>query len=346
VALLAGICVGLFGCGGAPPPQPPPPPPQSEARLFAPDSFWNKPLPADAQLDPASTALVTTLVAEIARERQAGIGPWIQTDHSSTPLYVVGRKQRKRRVRLDLPLAPWNLSLRRAFARVPIPRNLRPAAGTDRHVTIWQPSTDRLWELWRARRARNGWHAEWGGAIDKVSRNPGYYTESAWRGAMPHWGATATSLPVIGGTMLIRELQAGRIDHALAIDIPDARRGTFAWPAQRTDGTGGPNLLPEGARLRLDPGLDINSLGLPPMARAMAEAAQRYGMVVRDRTHEAVGFYGEDPTPTGSDPYEGEGGFFGGQSPSALLERFPWDRLQVVKMSLCEQAPCARRGSP
>ena len=38
--------------------------------------------------------------------------------------------------------------------------------------------------------------------------SPGYYTASAWPGATRNWGATASSLPVIGGTILLDELQA------------------------------------------------------------------------------------------------------------------------------------------
>jgi hypothetical protein len=120
----------------------------------------------------------------------------------------------------------------------------------------------------------------------------------------------------------------------------------FAWPAQRTDGTGGPLTLPEGARLRLDPTLDLSTLHLPPAALALAEAAQRYGIVVRDRTHHATAIYAEDPTPTGRDPYQGPNGLFGGKIPSALLADFPWDRLQVLKMVVCSQAPCRRGDSP
>ena len=54
----------------------------------------------------------------------------------------------------------------------------RPSAGTDSQITIYQPSTDRLWEYWHFRRERDGWHARWGGAIDDVSSSPGYYTPS------------------------------------------------------------------------------------------------------------------------------------------------------------------------
>ena len=120
----------------------------------------------------------------------------------------------------------------------------------------------------------------------------------------------------------------------------------FAWPAQRTDGTGPAADLPEGARLRLDPRLDVASLHLTPLARMIAEAAQRYGIVVRDRTHHASAFYAEDVSPTGVDPYRGQGGVFGGMPPDQVLAGFPWDRLQVLRMHLCAGAPCARAGSP
>ena len=342
VSAVAGL--PFIGGSGTQPQQPPPPPPAPH--LFAASSFWNKPLPAAAPIDPSSKQLVTALAVEIGRERARGDGPWIQTHETSTPLYTVPADQGTVPVRLDMPARPSNASLRSALSAVPIPAGARPAAGTDRHMTVYQPSSDRLWELYRARRTANGWHAAWGGAIDHVSTNPGYYDGTAWRGAQPNWGATATSLPVIGGTMLLAELQAGHIDHALAMNVPDARQGSFAWPAQRSDGTASVPALPEGARLRLDPTLDVGSLNLPPLARMMALAAQRYGIVVRDRTHQATAFFAEDTSPSGNDPYHGPNGLFGGQMPDEVLAAFPWKRLQVLRMHLCTRAPCSRGGSP
>ena len=146
---------------------------------------------------------------------------------------------------------------------------------------------------------------------------------------------------MIGGTILLDELRAGRIDHALAINLPAPRAGAFAWPAQRTDGTGAPTTLPEGARLRLDPALDISSLHLPKITRMIVQAAQRYGLVVRDQTHHAISLFGEVPTAgSASGPYQV---YFRGRSPGALLANFPWDRLQVLQMHLCTAAPCHQR---
>jgi hypothetical protein len=38
-------------------------------------------------------------------------------------------------------------------------------------------------------------------------------------------------------------------------------------------------------------------------------------------------FFGEDPTPTGTNPYPD---LYGGQYPSEVLREFPWDRLQAI----------------
>jgi hypothetical protein len=274
---------------------------------------------------------VARLVEEVRQEQEAHTGPWIETTSYSTPVYRVGAGQALVHVALDNH-RPWARTLRAALAAVPIPPDARPAAGSDAQITIWQPSTDRLWELWKASKGPDGWHALWGGAIDRVSKSAGYYTGGSWPGARSYWGATATSLPVLGGTMTIAELAKGTINHALAIDLPTTRAGVYAWPAQRTDGEDpSSDAIPEGARLRIDPHLNIANLILPPVAAEMALAAQRYGMIVRDQTHHAIGFYAEDPTPTGSNPYPT---LMQDETPTELLAGFPWRYVEVQRMSL------------
>jgi hypothetical protein len=310
-----------------------------DGQLFAPGSFWNKRLRATAPLDPSSAPLVQNLAAEAAREQATGIGPWISAGPRSSPLYQVRLGQRRVRVRLDNGGQSFRKSLQRAFASVPIPAGATPAPLPDGHMTVWQPATDKLWEFFGARREADGWHARWGGAIRRVSKSRGYYTRAAWRGAKSAWGATASSLPVIGGAMLLAELKRGRIDHALAMNVPFARAGVFAWPAQRTDGEGPATALPEGARLRLDPTLDVGELGLPKLTRMMARAAQRYGIVVRDQTGHGISFFGENPSQFRGTPYRR---YFRGRTPQEILAEFPWDRLQVLEMHLCTAAPCKR----
>jgi hypothetical protein len=305
---------GSCGCqaDAAPAPRPAP-----RERPFSPTSFWNTPLGPDAQLDPASDLLVGELADQVVE-----YGPWINTYEYSSPVYTVGPSQPRVKVTLDTSFRP----LEEAFAAVPVPPHAEPADGNDAHMVVSQPGTDTLWEFWHMARRPDGWHARWGGKMDDVSTNPGWFPS-------PH-GATATGLPLLGGMMRIDELRRGRIDHALDISLVRTRAGAWSLPATRTDGwLTGPETIPEGARFRLDPRLRIETLDLPPVTRMIAEAAQRYGIVVRDKAG-AVAFYGEDPAPTGSNPYYGPAGLYGGRNPAQLLSRFPWSRLQLLQMEL------------
>jgi hypothetical protein len=182
---------------------------------------------------------------------------------------------------------------------------------------VWQPATDTMWEFWKTHKAADGWHAEYGGRLRRVSRSPGYYT-----GRHRRWGATATSLPLLGGLIRLHELEARTIPHALAMAIPGPGRSSVP-PAQRGDGERrSPTAMPEGTRLRLPPRLDLDRRRLTPIALMIVRAVQRYGVIVRDRAGDVV-FYGEDPTPSGRDPYEPLSG-------DAPLTGFPWRRLQVL----------------
>jgi hypothetical protein len=309
-------------------------------RLFAPDAFWNAAVPAGAPVDPASRPLVRELDREVQALLRERRGPWIGTREATTPIYVVGAAQPTVRVALEQPDLWWRLALQDAFAAVPIPADARPAPGPDGHLVVWQPSTDRMWEFFALSRTAAGWRARWGGAMQHVSRSPGYYADGAWPGAPASWawGATGTSLPVAGGVMRLTELRRGRIDHALALNIPKVRATAHAWPAQRSDGRSTDRwAIPQGARFRLDPALDVDRLGLPPVVRAMARAAQRYGMVVRD-TSSTVAVYAEMPT-SGPDPYPR---LLGREYPDnlhQLMARFPWRHLQLLRMRLCPRSP-------
>ena len=187
-----------------------------------------------------------------------------------------------------------------------------------------------MWEFFGLDGSGDVWSAENAAKITKVSQSSGVNELTT--------GATASGLALAGGVVTLRDWESGHIDHALALAIPEPRREWLSRPANRTDGwLDSANAIPEGAHLRLDPTLDIASLNLPRATRMLAEAAQKYGIVVRDQSG-AVAFYGEDPTPTGTDPYPG---YFAPGGPGAVARAFPWDRLQVLKMDLkcCWQVP-------
>ncbi len=267
---------------------------------------------------------------EVTHEEQIKTGPWINTIHASVPIYTVPANQKTVAVTLD----PVDPTLSAAWAEVPLPATAQPAIGSDKDLVIWQPSTDHLWEFWRPVHNTTGWSASWGGAMRNATTNPGVYGPEAWPGAKSGWGASATSLSIAGGLMTLEDLQYGHIDHALAMATPDIRAGVYASPAKRTDGrTTAPLSLPEGAHLRLDPNLDLATLHLPHLTLMMAEAAQRYGIIIRDYAPN-VSFYAQDPIPTETEPYTGPTGYFEGKHPNQLLATFPWSHLQLLKMSL------------
>ena len=291
---------------------------QSLERPFSPTSFWNTPVAANAPLDPNSSALVTSLAAQ-----ERSWGAWINTTSYSTPVYVVPASQGGVRVQIDHTPSPNVEALQQDMQKVPIPAGAKPASGTDSRMVIWQPSTNTMWELWQARYESlwfpRGWHASWGAKISGVSQVSGVNPAP--------FGATASGLALAGGLITLEDMQRGSIDHVLALGVPRTRAGVFVAPANRTDGRfTGPYAIPEGTRYRLDPRVNVDSLGLSPVATMIARAAQRYGMVVRDGS-ELVTFYGEDPTPTGSNPWPG---WFGAKSPGDALAGFPWDRLQAL----------------
>jgi hypothetical protein len=303
------------------------------------------PVAADAAVDPSSPTLVAALAGTAFAEAQAKQGPFLTTSPYGVPIYRVPANQPT--VPVKLVGHPGEAALRAAWRAVPLPATARPAAGSDGHLVVWQPHSDRLWEFFRLARTSAGWQAAWGGAMRNASADPGVYNRRAWPGSQPWWGASASSLSIAGGLITFEDLEDGEINHALAISLPEIRAGAYASPARRSDGASAdPLSLPEGAHLQLDPRLDLASLHLPWLTRLIAEAAQRYGIFVRDVAGD-VTFYAQDPTAAGANPYTEPGGYYRGKSPPELLSRFPWHHLRVLKMRLhrTAQGPAAETES-
>jgi hypothetical protein len=301
----------------------------SPFRFFAPTSFWNEALSSDASLDPSSPGDVAAFDREVVAEEAEG-GPNIDAARWSVPVYTVSAAQATVRVKI----VGGSTVLQAAWDAVPLPANAHAAPGTDKHLVVWRPSTNELWEFWRLEKTTTGWQAWWGGAMRNVSSNPGVYGPEAWPGATAGWGGSASSLSLAGGLITLEDLELGKINHALAIAIPKVRAGVYASPAQRDDGVSNSALsLPEGAHLRLDPALDLGALHLPHLTLMLAEAAQKYGIFVRSEAAN-IALYSQDPVSTGTEPYAGPNGYFEGKYPNELLASFPWSHLQLLKMNL------------
>lgn len=301
--------------------------PAKEATIFAPTSFWYTPIPVNVPLHPNSASFVV----EFLRQKKAHYGSvGINTTAYASPVYVVDAKTPTVRV------TEWDCMgkgysdprLAEQWSAVPIPPYAEPADGNDAEMTVYQPSTDTIWEFWQARKAGGQWQACWGGRMQNASKN---------RGIWPHpYGTTATGLPLLGGQITAEELQRGEIQHVMGIVLVDlASSNVFSWPASRSDGDNpkdAPNRIPEGLRLRLDPTVDVDALKIHPVGRIIAKAAQKYGFVVWDKGGGIV-LRAQNPksyTQRGqADPYPA---LFKDTPSYAILDGVPWDRLQFLPM--------------
>ena len=214
------------------------------------------------------------------------------------------------------------------WAAVPIPAFAQQAGGTDGEMTVYQPSTNTLWEFWQSSKTNGQWRACWGGKMTNVSNNSGAWT-------FP-FGTTATGLPFIGGQITAEELKRGEIRHVIGISLVELEKASVvSWPANRSDGynpNNVPNRIPEGMRFRLDPSINVDALNIHPAGKIIAKAAQKYGFVVWD-TAGALSLRAQNAksyTSVGQpDPYLA---LFNGTENYAILNNFPWDRLQFMPM--------------
>lgn len=294
-------------------------------------SIWTRAVPREAPLDPRSDRLVASLNEIVERGYAERRPAWIAINQCSTRIFTVPADQPSVRVTLTDAGAEYKRTLQAAFDEVPLPSEAQPSDCPDRTIVVVQPSRDRMWELWHARRDASGWQAEWGGATQRASKNPGSYGPRDWPGAQYNWGASGSSMTMLGGVIRLEEVRRGLIDHAITLQLPDVAAGVWSWPAQRTDGTlEGPDAIPYGAHFRLDPALDVDSLDVPAATKVIARAVQHYGFVVRERTGFTVQLPAEAPPPDGPNPWPE----LLKATPDEILRAFPWRRLELLKMDL------------
>lgn len=259
-------------------------------REFAASSYVHEQLRPNAVRDAHSDAWVAELEHQISR--YYGVVS-VNIDQYSAPLYVVASDQPPVRVRAERVSDPeWTFEPPpQQWQSVPLPDGFQPSAGTDKEAIVYQPSTGRYWEFWAMERSGrkvvdsagrrvDEWRAAWGGEIDDLARNPGYFptTSEGYK-----FGTTATGLASLTSLITITEQRQGAINHAIHVALLQTRWSVWAHPAQRTDGEeSDPNEIPQGATFRLPESVNLGQIDMDPYARMVASAVQKYGMVVRD----------------------------------------------------------------
>ncbi len=272
---------------------------------FAAGSFWDTPVPGYTDLHPDSNALVANIVGQVGT-----YGASITKDASAT-YYEVDANVTTVAVNPYDCGSGLNSGLASQWAAVPVPFYAVPGSGARPQMVIYQPNSGTIWEFGGMRNVSGQWEACSGGQIPAASS-----------GVFPTpYGVTTSGLAMIGGQVSAQELTSNSISHAVGLSLP--RTNGVTWPASQYAGStnGAPAM---GQRLRLDPSVNIDSLGLSGSARAIARAAQTYGLVVWN-SGGSVGFTAESAANNTSrglpDPYN---------ATSLSLSGFPWDKLQVL----------------
>lgn len=144
------------------------------------------------------------------------------------------------------------------------------------------------WDFWHASNTGGSWSCGVCAMMDTSSSSDGVrpYPQSMYPTWWESHGARACGFPLAAGLITVEEMQAGRIEHALVFAYPGIRSRYFMAPASTAQPTVGAlsstSGIPCGARIQLDPTIDVNTLGLSASGRVIARALQEYGAYIGD----------------------------------------------------------------
>ncbi len=274
-------------------------------RPFAATSVWNTPIPGNPAIDRNSAAMVRSVTAKgTATANLYEYGEPVFTAVAGTPTA---------RVTCTEDWGTCDVEER----TMRIPAEAEPTTGSDGRMIIVDLVDRVVCDFWQARKTGSGqWTTSWATCAPLDGTGSG-----------PHGGATGAGINALTGVVRTFEMRNGHIPHTLSVATNNSCAGAFRAPATKSDGQSTrSDCIPEGARLQLDPSIDVDAIpGITPGERAVARALQTYGAINRDNcgAHLCVQF----ETPFGeTDPYPAagfQGDYWG-------MPHIPWARLRVI----------------
>jgi hypothetical protein len=267
---------------------------------FSAASPWNTSIPS-AAVDPRSNAMIAAAQLRLGVKQGSRVEALsLQRRRITAPLYINTLKWTPPVLDADAANAvPTALLCRQPNLPPPdnlcgdgylvstlrIPPAIAPYPQYDGWLTVIDAAAGYGYDLWRARRGVSG------------AATMSYQYMRRWSltgsGYLPPTAPSArgSGLPMFAGIITPEDIQAGIINHALAISVPGPAALNFVQPASLTDGNGAVTSLPEGARLRLKASVSIASLlrSIPGgtdrrASRTIYTTLRTYGAIVVDRS--------------------------------------------------------------
>ena len=250
-------------------------------RPFSPDSPWNQRIAAGAALDRDSRTLIEDLASR---------GAWhINLKDWSIPVYFVDTDRTPKRDVGDSRPGVYGAGFEFP-RRIPIPDDAVASPpvreDSDNHLSVIDRKKGLEWGMWVARQDAAG---RWFTGLGAITDLNGTGVALPWFDAQREFDshrARASGFPLVAGLILLDEIKAGRIEHALAFAYDHCRSGHFIPPASTAQSaqldavdTRG---IPMGGRIQLDPAWDVENSGLSHAGKIIARALQEYGAYCGD----------------------------------------------------------------
>jgi hypothetical protein len=278
------------------------------ARYWSPSSPFNTPIPENPRLDPESTAMTAHLSTKVVFDLYE-FGIAVNLVDSSTP-------------RTDVYcLADWGDCPTDSMNPIPVPSDLTVPPGSDGNTVLVDWSRRRAVSLHQPQANSNGsWSATWVTVADLNGSG------------VPPEGGNGSGVSHLAGVVELDEIAGGHIDHALVFSTDIACQGLLRYPARKTDGQSTrSDCVPQGARVQLDPSINVDLLDVPEGVKTVARALQEYGAYAVDRGGAPMALYFQVAP-------DARAGFPGRVYVDAGLTKdyfstgeVPWNRLRVLR---------------
>lgn len=260
-------------------------------RAFDASSYWNLPVPPNAPVHPSSEQIIDFLEADNSRDGCVMLAGSGENDWG-TPVYWSEPSDPAHDVRSSrYPVPP-------EFADLRIPGTAKPSPNADSEMIIYDLEKGYVAHLSKAQHlaATNEWTVT-GGSIAYLDSNG---LDSRLEEADEPRN-TGSFRGYNGAVAVARydEVASGAIEHVLKLAVTTSHQEAV-FPLVGSDGDSTHPLAPlQGSRVRIRPDVDLADFELPPQARVIAEALQRYGAVIADSSSGPIALKLEDTISEG-----------------------------------------------